>query len=356
MTPNGTAPGVSGPRISVIITAHSRADFLRSAVSSVVAQSLPSSEYEIVVVKNFEEAALDAWLGAAGARLIRTDAGPLGAKIAAGIEHSRGSLLSFLEDDDRFEPTKLEAIASAFDQDPTLVFVHNRFRYVDEEGRPYAQPAGGTRALRRVGHPGTVVLSGSPKDRRLGPLASQHPDFNCSSMTVSRALAERARPLLDQVKFAVDTLLFYCALASDGTLRIDERILTEYRLHSGNVSAVTGGNLEEVAEKKREHAELIRNDYDVIRALARSVRDRQVSASGDALVLVHRIYSRLRDPAPHRQAMLRDLLSVPRLQSTYVVRTNLAVVLGSVFYLFAPHTARRRYLQATRLSRDEVPG
>ena len=43
------------PFISVIITAHNRKEFLLEAVNSALNQTLPKDEYEIIVVKNFQD-------------------------------------------------------------------------------------------------------------------------------------------------------------------------------------------------------------------------------------------------------------------------------------------------------------
>jgi len=48
--------------ISVIITAHNRRRFLLEAVNSALNQTLPKDEYEIIVVKNFEDERIDKFL------------------------------------------------------------------------------------------------------------------------------------------------------------------------------------------------------------------------------------------------------------------------------------------------------
>jgi glycosyltransferase involved in cell wall biosynthesis len=50
------------PYISVIVTAYNRKDFILKAIRSVLTQSLDKSEYEIIVIKNFNNKALDTFL------------------------------------------------------------------------------------------------------------------------------------------------------------------------------------------------------------------------------------------------------------------------------------------------------
>jgi len=112
------------PFISVIITAHNRREFLLDAVNSALNQTLPKDEYEVIVVKNFEDKSIDKFLEEHGVKNIVTNEGPLGAKIAKGVEESRGEVISLLEDDDLWLPQKLEKVKQVF-QDENVIYYHN---------------------------------------------------------------------------------------------------------------------------------------------------------------------------------------------------------------------------------------
>jgi len=77
------------PFISVIITAHNRREFLLEAVNSALNQTLPKDEYEIIVVKNFENKRIDKFLEEHNVKNIVTKEEPLGAKIVKGVEESK---------------------------------------------------------------------------------------------------------------------------------------------------------------------------------------------------------------------------------------------------------------------------
>ena len=98
------------PYISVIITAYNRKEFILDAVNSVINQSLERSKYEIIVVKNYLDDTIDKFLHENNIIDLYTDRKPLGAKIANGIEKSKGEVICFLEDDDLFLPEKLYEI------------------------------------------------------------------------------------------------------------------------------------------------------------------------------------------------------------------------------------------------------
>ncbi|ARM76933.1 glycosyltransferase family 2 protein [Acidianus manzaensis] len=98
--------------ISVIITAHDRKDYLMQAVDSVLNQTLPKTEYEVIVVKNFDEYTKE--LEKKGVKVIVTSDKELGKKIVLGAQEAKGDIISLLEDDDLFLPKKLEKIKKIF--------------------------------------------------------------------------------------------------------------------------------------------------------------------------------------------------------------------------------------------------
>jgi len=114
------------PFISVIITAHNRREFLLDAVNSALNQTLPKDEYEIIVVKNFEDERIDKFLEEHNVRNIIVEEEPLGAKIVKGVEESRGEVVSFLEDDDLWLPQKLDIVKQVF-KDKDVIYYHNDF-------------------------------------------------------------------------------------------------------------------------------------------------------------------------------------------------------------------------------------
>jgi glycosyltransferase involved in cell wall biosynthesis len=108
------APHAS-PLVSVIISTRDRLSFLKEAVGSVMAQSLPSCEAVVVDDASSDETA--AWLaGQSDERLT-----PIilehhrGRSVACnrGFEQAHAELVLFLDDDDRLRPSALEQLSSA---------------------------------------------------------------------------------------------------------------------------------------------------------------------------------------------------------------------------------------------------
>ena len=104
------------PRVSVIIPTRDRPQFLREAIASVRAQTV--ADHEIVVVVNgpanaYTSQILDV---AAGQRIVRIEQAGIAIALNAGIEAARGEWLAFLDDDDLWEPNRLEAALKTADE------------------------------------------------------------------------------------------------------------------------------------------------------------------------------------------------------------------------------------------------
>ena len=52
----------NNPKISIIVTAFNRREFLRNAIESILKQTLDRAQFEIIVTKNFSDAAIDDYL------------------------------------------------------------------------------------------------------------------------------------------------------------------------------------------------------------------------------------------------------------------------------------------------------
>ena len=122
-----TASPDNSPRVSVVIPTFRRPDLVRRAAASALAQSV--ADLEVVVVIDGDDpadadatrASLDAL---AGPRLKVVAAGRQlgnGAARNLGVDHARGGLIAFLDDDDEWMRTKLERQMPLAGGDATLV-------------------------------------------------------------------------------------------------------------------------------------------------------------------------------------------------------------------------------------------
>jgi glycosyltransferase involved in cell wall biosynthesis len=112
--------------ISVIIPAWNAAERLAETLASIAAQTLPADE--VLVVDDGSTDSTAAVAKAAGARVLRQARQGPGAAMNAGIAATRGDLIAWLEDDDRWAPTKLALQAAALADDHALAGVFGQFR------------------------------------------------------------------------------------------------------------------------------------------------------------------------------------------------------------------------------------
>ena len=135
--PTGRSPDQDGPspQVSVIIPAYNAGPYLRTAIDSVLAQTL--ADVEIIVVddgSNDDTANIAASFGER-VRLLRQDNAGVSAARNRGIEAARADFVAFLDADDWYLlPTKLASQAALLAARPEVGIVHSGWRLVNEQG------------------------------------------------------------------------------------------------------------------------------------------------------------------------------------------------------------------------------
>ena len=112
-----------GPRVSVIITTHNRADMLPRAVDSVLAQTF--QDYELIIVDDCSADHTPEVIAKFDDLRIRSFRHEVNKRQAAaintGIANALGEYIAFLDDDDEWLPSKLERQAALLDSSPSKV-------------------------------------------------------------------------------------------------------------------------------------------------------------------------------------------------------------------------------------------
>jgi glycosyltransferase involved in cell wall biosynthesis len=108
-------------KISAIICTYKRPDYLRHALRSLCEQSLPSEQYEIVVVDNAVEAEAQQVVkefdeGRANLRYLTEEKVGLSRARNTGLKVAAGRYVAYMDDDARADAHWLEALVSAFEQ------------------------------------------------------------------------------------------------------------------------------------------------------------------------------------------------------------------------------------------------
>lgn len=126
------------PRVSVIIPTRNRPQMLREAIASIRAQTF--TDYELIVVVNGADTPLTAQSEevAAGCKVMRLKAAGIASSVNAAVAAARGEWLAFLDDDDLWEPNRLEVGLRSADTSKADVVFCNFFRFDEHGGVPDA--------------------------------------------------------------------------------------------------------------------------------------------------------------------------------------------------------------------------
>lgn len=338
-----TTPPDTRPAISVIVLAHRRREFLREAIESVLRQDLDRGRFEIVVVKNFRDAGLDEFIERVGAQHLESEAEGGSPKLKLGIERSRGRILTFLEDDDAYEPSRLRRIYEAFEKRPGLGYYHNGLLPVDVEGRPLRGFQARVFRPRGASDGRSVLLEDDAKITRSSVLVGQLAEFNISASAVHRRVIEPAIPYLARMFLCADSLIFFAALASNASLLLETDPLTRYRVHGQNVSLGGTGGPDMRVKRLYDFAVQSEDDYQIVREFVLHANSDRCLSVIDARIWVNRLEIAFRSENSRRRDFARLLLEVPRFSQTYVIRENWQSVAGTGIFLFSPAWGRRLY-------------
>ena len=216
------------PLITVLVTAHRRRQYIRKALDSVRAQDIDRSEYEVIVVSNFE----GSYEGLSNLRWITVDEEGLSPKIAVGFEEARGEVVSMLEDDDRWLPGKLRLVRDLMRRE-RADFLHNNMvmTYDDAILPPNEQTYLKVCSFSAKIGPGFNTVSLRPFLRRIWPCI-----WNNSSISIRRDFVLSDQELVrflkvSNVTHGADWLLTLYSI-DYGTVLHVHNPLTLYNLHN----------------------------------------------------------------------------------------------------------------------------
>ncbi len=340
------------PEIAVIVTAHGRREFLREAVASILAQGILPPRLEVLVVKDFSDPDLDADFERAGVRHLETDEAPLGSKIALGIEATHAPLIAFLEDDDAYEPGRLARLLELFGQDRRLGYYRNGQLRVGRDGRPLVEEDAG-RADAFLKEYGVVAAGPEELDRILPRLVRIDPDFNLSSIAVRRETVAARVPELRGLPAAVDSFVFYAALAARTGVWIESRPLTRYRVHGTNVSLWQGDSPEARASRaayQGRFLESFRRIYDSVQRSGPTAAGRLAATAYYGSWILFRVLT----GDGGRSALARDLRRYWSRSPWSAIRYRYDLSVWGLAAVLAPSAARSAFVRRRTRSAGAV--
>jgi len=126
---------MSGPLFTVIMATYNRRDLLPRAINSVLSQTF--GDFELLVIDNGSTDDTGSVVGKFKDPRVKYILNPRPTKSCdaprnLGIDMARGSLVSFLDDDDLWYPERLGKVKEAFDKNPGACAVcHNENKTID---------------------------------------------------------------------------------------------------------------------------------------------------------------------------------------------------------------------------------
>ncbi len=211
-----SASALDNPFITVIVVDSFRKDFIEDAVRSAFNQTLPRSNYEVIVIKNFSDPVLDQRLSSMGAKLLLSSGLSPGEKVSEAISMAKGEVLCFLDDDDMFEPTKLQRVYELFNAGAD--YYHNGQKVITDEGKTLSQDQGGD----------LIRVAEKEKSTRFTLLSG----INSSCISIRKSILLSELHNLRRAKYSVDSFYLAAALLHGKVLVQDREPLTTYRRHS----------------------------------------------------------------------------------------------------------------------------
>jgi hypothetical protein len=275
--------------ISAIVQSHKRREFLPMALESLLCQA-PRMPEEVILLTPVDRPdvsqAYAERFRSRGVAFHTLTVGwtTVGDALARGILRATGEVIAPLDDDDRWEPAKIQRVSRSFAEDSELTLLHNGATLVDASDLPI----GRCNPHRYARHRSTLLPEGIEAafhpggGSSLRRLLALEPMFNNSSLSIRREAVMPWIPQLEQVEGGEDGFLFYCALAAGGTVRATTDRLTRITIH-GRATTATPVGLGTYNDRLVQYREFVRRNVCRL-ALCRDLVNASQSGVGAALL------------------------------------------------------------------------
>ena len=213
-------------KLSVIITAYSRKEFLTEAVESLKMQTISRDSIELIIVCNFS---LHFNICEIPIKFVFSDQSTIGSMLADGIREASGDVICFLDDDDLYNPSKLENVKRVFEMNTNVIYYHNlQVESYNVEAGFYDKVHFDINKLEMFNSKDIV------KSRTILKMMEKSPDYNSSSICIRKDIVDNLMLNIKNIRFTVDTFLFAVAFEYGGIFVLDSSFLTFKRVHDSN--------------------------------------------------------------------------------------------------------------------------
>lgn len=220
----------TNPQVSVVIPLYNHEAYIREALESVLASSIPHLEV-IVVDDGSTDRSVDIIqrVGDCRVRIIRQENLGAHAAINRGVEEASAPWVAILNSDDRFHPKKLQRHLELHAHDPALEASACRVRYVSALGKPLLESSW------RVWRYRKAVAAARQGDSLFGSLLAANHLVTTSSLFVRRDVLKEIGGF-PPLRYVHDWFVFLTLAARRGLAVIEDE-LVDYRRHPTNTIA-----------------------------------------------------------------------------------------------------------------------
>ena len=199
-------------RISVVVTAYNRKEFLPDSLNSLIAQTISKSDFEVVLLTNFDYDISP--FGALNINHIILE-GTIGEYLYEAGERAQGEIICFLDDDDIFDKNKLQTILKRFTEN-VIYLKHPTYRF------------------KEIGELESLNLLPNDKIKYITKEDYFHPNiyaYNKSSISLRKSFFKKYSPFIKNIDTSEDWFLFLAFLSESGIGIYDYNFLSYYRVH-----------------------------------------------------------------------------------------------------------------------------
>lgn len=328
---------VKGASISVLITAYNRKKYLVEAIESVLKQTLPRENYQIVVIKNFDYKPVDELCLRKGILCVKSTEESMGAFILKGLKACENSIIAFLEDDDLWEPDKLKRI-SDFLEENKIHYYHNSILPVDEKGNTLNPK---TFEVNGFTDTEEILVLDSSDNSKIGQIGKYFPDFNLSSIVIDRTKIGEYIEILPKIETAVDSFFFLLSIFLRERIALDPKQLTLYRHHIANQSGTTGKVDQDYLDSLYTFTKRGLRAYSEIRDALSPQSSRYIRRILERRVRFTRILNSIQNPSTGRIRTLKYLLKMIPYAGVFHRSLNLKAIGLGLLYMISPNRSRR---------------
>ena len=219
------------PYISVILIVYNRNQYIEEALDSLENQDLNKELYEVILVTNLNLRINKTFL--MNLKIINSNIKSGWGKYLQGLDNASGEVISFLEDDDLFDKSKLSYLYEYFKKYNKLIYYKNNTLNFNDSNKIILNnyPKNTIKIFKNTKLLNYKKIMGMHHDYKL--------DFNTSSITIKRIILEKYKdymPSDTNITFSFDSFLFYLALEDGLDIIYDGRYLTYKRISNTNVS------------------------------------------------------------------------------------------------------------------------